>query len=107
MVTSEMKVSTLSMGVYARDDSTNYTIWIVSGIEGEAVKDGTYARTLLFENGTIDSNADIDKQEVTGAGYVNAGDIFCVTASEDGYFVFMLTDNATGQTIYRSTSTKY
>ena len=101
------KSSTLAMNVYSRDDSTNETIWLVSGIEGEAVKDGTYARTLLFENGTVDAAATINKQEVTGAGYVNAGDTFKVVATEDGYFVFMLTDNATGQTIYKSTSTKY
>jgi flagellin-like protein len=101
------KASTLSMNIYQRNDASNQTIWLVSGIEGEAVADGSYEGRLLAANGTIDSGATITKQEVTGAGYVNAGDTFVVTASQDGYFVFMITDTASGQTIYKSTSTKY
>jgi flagellin-like protein len=101
------KASTLSMNIYQRNDASNQTIWLVSGIEGEAVADGSYEGRLLAANGTIDSGATITKQEVTGAGYVNAGDTFVVTASQDGYFVFMITDTASGQTIYKSASTKY
>ncbi|UCD14597.1 MAG: type IV pilin N-terminal domain-containing protein [Thermoplasmatales archaeon] len=101
------KTSTLSMNVYSRNDFTNETVWLVSGIEGEAVEDGTFQASLLFNNGTLDSGATIVKQEVVGAGYVNSGDTFKVTASQDGYFVFMITDMATGSTIYKSTSSKY
>ena len=101
------KSATLSMNIYSRDDSQNQTIWLVSGIEGEAVEDGSYATTLLAANGTVDAGATFLKNEVTGTGYVNAGDTFTVTASQDGYFVFMITDTATGQTIYKSSTTKY
>ena len=101
------KASTISMNIYSRNDATNNTIWLVSGIEGEAVEDGTYTTNLLSDNGTVDSGATIVKNEVTGAGYVNSGDTFSVTSSQDGYFVFMITDTASGQTIYKSTSTKY
>ena len=101
------KSSILSMNIYSRNDAANETIWLVSGIEGEAVEDGTYQTALLFANGTLDSGATITKQEVVGSGYVNSGDTLKVTASEDGYFVFMITDTATGQTIYKSTSSKY
>jgi len=103
------KASTISMNIYSRNDATNETIWLVSGIEGEAVEDGTYSTTLLYDNGTLAASGApaIQKQEVTGAGYVNSGDTFKCTAPQDGYFVFMITDTASGQTIYKSTSTKY
>jgi len=101
------KTATLSMNIYSRDDASNQTIWLVSGIEGEAVEDGSYDTTLLTDAGTVDATATFVKNEVTGAGYLNAGDTFTVTSSADGYYVFMITDMASGQTIYKSTSTKY
>ncbi|GAG57621.1 unnamed protein product, partial [marine sediment metagenome] len=58
-------------------------------------------------SGVADTGAAITFNEVTGAGYVNAGDTFTVVASKDGYFTFMLSDIATGDTIYKSASTKY
>ncbi|MBU0497272.1 MAG: type IV pilin N-terminal domain-containing protein [Candidatus Thermoplasmatota archaeon] len=101
------KTSTISMNVYSRNDATNTTIWLVSGIEGEAISDSAYSAVLLRANGTVDSAANIVFQEVSSAGYVNSGDTFSITSSADGYYTFMLTDTATGQTIYKSTSTKY
>ncbi len=101
------KASTLSMNIYSRNDAADQTIWLVSGIEGEAVDINSYSAVLLRANGTV-ANSTILFNEVTGTGYVNAGDTFTVTANDgDGYYVFMLTDTATGQTIYKSTSTKY
>jgi flagellin-like protein len=101
------KASTISMNIYSRNDATNLTIWLVSGIEGEAIADGTYSTTLLADNGTVNAGATITKNEVTGAGYVNSGDTFSITASQDGYFVFMITDTTGGTTIYKSSSVKY
>ena len=103
------KSATLAMNIYSRNDVTDEVIWLVSGIEGEAVEDGTYSTALLYANGTLAATGEpnITKQEFVGSGYVNAGDTFKVIAPEDGYFVFMITDTATGQTIYKSTSTKY
>jgi len=101
------KSATLSMNIYSRDDAANQTIWLVSGTEGEAVEDGTYDTTLLTDAGTVDAAATFVKNEVTGVGYLNAGDTFTVTASADGYYVFMITDTASGQTIYKSSSVKY
>jgi len=107
LVHYEMIFSTLSMNIYSRDDAANQTIWLVSGIEGPAIEDGTYEVALLAANGSVDAGATFVKNEVTGAGYLNAGDTFTVTASADGYYVFMITDISSGGTIYKSTSTKY
>lgn len=99
--------SSLSMNVYSRDDFNNQTIWFVSGLSGEAVKDGTYETSLINQNGTKDTGATILKQETTGDGYVNAGDTFIITASQDGYYTFMVTDTITSSPIFKSALTKY
>ncbi len=105
------KTSTLSMNAFSQNDATNTRVWLVSGIEGEAVLNTSYAWTLLDADGKKHTNATCQFNEVTGLGYVNAGDTFTVksgdTINDDGYFVFMLTDTATGQTIYKSPSAKY
>ena len=101
------KSSTLSMNTFSQDDTANQRVWLVSGIEGEAVIDTAYSWSLLASNGTNASGATCTFNEVTGSGYVNAGDTFTVAAGADGYFVFMLTDTGTGQTIYKSSSVKY
>ncbi len=101
------KASTLSMNTFSFDDSANLRIWLVSGIEGEAVSDTSYSWALLNDTGANASSATCLFNEVTGSGYVNAGDTFAVTAPTDGYYVFMLTDEASGQTIYKSSTSKY
>ncbi|MCK5112798.1 MAG: type IV pilin N-terminal domain-containing protein [Thermoplasmatales archaeon] len=101
------KTSTLSMNLFSQDDANDVRIWLVSGIEGEAVQNTSYAWSLLNSAGTNASGATCTFNEVTGLGYVNAGDTFTIDAGADGYFVFMLTDTATGQTIYKSPSAKY
>lgn len=101
------KSSTLSMNTFSQDDSANQRIWLVSGIEGEAVSDSSYAWALLDTSGVNASGVTFTFNEVTGSGYVNAGDTFALNTTTDGYYVFMLTDTATGQTIYKSSSVKY
>ena len=101
------KASTLSMNTFSFDDSQQVRIWLVSGIEGEAVSDTSYSWALLDSNGQNASGANCTFNEVTGGGYVNAGDTFRVQAPSDGYYVFMLTDEASGQTIYKSSTSKY
>jgi len=101
------KSSTLALTVYSRDDSLNETIWLVSGFSGEAISEDSYESILLFDNGTVDSGANITKQEVMGAGFVNSGDTFTVRASEDGVFVFLITDKHTGSTMFKSTPSRY
>ena len=101
------KSSTLSMNTFSQDDSANKRIWLVSGIEGEAVSITSYAWSLLDTNGQNSTGATCLFNEVTGSGYVNAGDTFALNTTTDGYYVFMLTDTATGQTIYKSSSVKY
>ncbi len=101
------KVSTLSMNIFSQNDATDERTWLVSGIEGEAIKNTSYSSVLLKSDGTI-ANSSITFNDVISPGYVNAGDTFTVIANDgDGYYVFMLTDTATGQTIYKSTLTKY
>ena len=100
------KTSTLSMNLFSQNDATNTRIWLVSGIEGEAILDTSYNAVLLNAVGGVDS-AIITFNEVTGAGYINPGDTFTVVASADGYFTFMLSDTATGATIYKSNQVKY
>ena len=102
----EKKSSTLSMNLFSQNDATNTRIWLVSGIEGEAILDTSYNAVLLNAVGGVDS-AIITFNEVTGAGYINPGDTFTVVASADGYFTFMLSDTATGATIYKSNQVKY
>ena len=99
--------SSLSLYIYSRDDSSNKTIWLVSGLSGAAVKDDSYETLLLFENGSKDIGATIVKQEAIQPGYVNAGDTFTVTASQDGFFVFIITDTLTEEPLYKSTVSKY
>ena len=101
------KTSTLSMNLFSQNDATDTRIWLVSGIEGEAILNTSYNAVLLNASGAADTGATITFNEVTGAGYVNAGDTFTVAASGDGYFTFMLSDTATGSTIYKSPSAKY
>ena len=107
------KTSTLSMNTFSQDDENDRRIWLVSGIEGEPILDTSYAWSVLGSDGKnatvangYSCNASCIFNEVTGPSYVNAGDTFTVDAP-DGYFVFMLTDTATGQTIYKSSSVKY
>ena len=101
------KSSTLSMNTFSQDDAAETRIWLVSGIEGEAVPDTSYAWSLLTDAGVNATNATCTFNEVTGAGYVNAGDTFTIVAPADGYYVFMLIDTSTGSTIYKSSSAKY
>lgn len=101
------KSSTLSMNTFSQDDVADERVWLVSGIEGEAILDTSYSWSLLRTNGTNATGATCTFNEVTGSGYVNAGDTFTIDAGADGYFVFMLTDTGTGSTIYKSSSVKY
>ncbi len=101
------KTSTLSMNLFSQNDATDTRIWLVSGIEGEAILNTSYNAVLLNASGAADIGAAFTFNEVTGPGYVNAGDTFTVVASGDGYFTFMLSDTATGSTIYKSPSAKY
>ena len=105
------KTSTLSMNTFSQDDAANTRIWLVSGIEGEPILDNSYAWSLLDSTGVNATGATCTFNEVTGLNYVNAGDTFAVNTTAgvggDGYYVFMLTDTATGQTIYKSSSVKY
>ena len=101
------QASSLSMNVYSRDDLHNQTIWFVSGLSGEAVRDGSYETSLIHQNGTKDTGATIVKQETVEAGYVNAGDTFIVTASQDGYYTFVVTDTISSSPIFKSALTKY
>ena len=94
------------MILFSQNDATNTKIWLVSEIEGEAILNTSYNAVLLNASGGVDG-ATFTFNEVTGPGYVNAGDTFTVVASADGYFTFMLSYIATGDTIYKSASTKY
>jgi len=107
------KTSTLSMNLFSQNDAAQTRIWLVSGIEGEPILNTSYAWSVLGSDGknctvanTYAADASCTFNEVTGPGYVNAGDTFTVVAV-DGYFVFMLIDTATGQTLYKSPSAKY
>lgn len=105
------KTSTLSMNTFSQNDAANSRVWLVSGIEGEPILSTSYAWSLLNTVGVNATGATCAFNEVTGAGYVNAGDTFAINttagAGGDGYYVFMLTDTATGQTLYKSPSAKY
>jgi len=101
------KSSTLSMNTYSQDDAAQTRIWLVSGIEGEAVADTSYAWSLLTDAGVNATGANCTFNEVTGSGYVNAGDSFTIVAPVDVYYVFILIDTSTGSTIYNSSSVKY
>ena len=105
------KVSTLSMNNFSQNDANHQRIWLVSGIEGEPVPDNSYTWSLLNASGANATGTDFtfndNDHQAIGPNYINAGDTFTVIASEDGYYVFMLTDTASGQTIYKSPSVKY
>jgi flagellin-like protein len=100
------KTSTLSMNVYSRNDANQQVIWLVSGIEGEAILNTSTNKYLLNASGAS-AAITYTFNDVNNDGYVNAGDTFAVTAPIDGYYVFMISDTGTGATIYKSTSTKY
>ena len=105
------KTSTLSMNTFSQNDATNTRVWLVSGIEGEAILNTSYDWALLDINGIIHATATCQLNEVVGPGYINSGDTFTVISGpgigDDGYFVFMLTDTSTGATIFKSPSVKY
>ena len=100
------KTSTLSMNVYSRNDGSEQVIWLVSGIEGEAILNTSTNKYLLNATGAS-ATFTYTFNDVNSDGYVNAGDTFAVTAPADGYYVFMMSDSGTGATIYKSTNTKY
>jgi hypothetical protein len=100
------KSSTLSMNVYSRNDASQQVIWLVSGIEGEAILNTSTNKYLLNATGASASFT-FTFNDVNSDGYINAGDTFAVTATSDGYYVFMISDTGTGATVYKSTSTKY
>ena len=100
------KTSTLSMNVYSRNDANEQVIWLVSGIEGEAILANSTNKYLIDSNGAS-AGFNYTFNDVNGDWYINAGDTFALTADNDGYYVFMVSDTGTGATIYKSTSTKY
>jgi FlaG/FlaF family flagellin (archaellin) len=101
------KSSLVSLDLHSQNDTANITVWVVTDIEGEPVKDGNYATSLLFENGSKDYGAKIIKQEIVGSGFLNVGDTFMVEASQDGRFVFTITDTLADKTIFKSILTQY
>ena len=101
------KSSLLSLELLSQNDTANITVWVVTDIEGEPIKDGNYEASLLFETGTKDYGVTIIKQEIVGSGYINIGDTFKVKASRDGRFVFTITDTLADKTIFKSILTKY
>ena len=100
------KASTLSMNIYSRNDAGQNVIWLVSGVEGEAVLNTSTNKYLLNSSGAA-AAITYTFNDVNTDGYVNAGDTFSITAPSDGYYVFMISDTGTGATIFKSTSTKY
>jgi flagellin-like protein len=101
------KASTLSMNIYSRNDAGQQVIWLVSGIEGEAILNTSTNKYLLNSSGAAAIGATFTFNDVNSDNYINAGDTFAITATSDGYYVFMISDTGTGATIFKSTSTKY
>jgi len=106
-VSSDEDLTTLAMNIYFKDDDANTVVWEVSGLEGATLKEENYDAKLLHNNGTKDEGATILFQDIISPGYVNEGDTFKVKASEDGYFVFLITNSKSGNTIYKSALTIY
>jgi flagellin-like protein len=100
------KASTLSMNIYSRNDANQNVIWLVSGIEGEAILNTSTNKYLLNASGAA-AAITYTFNDVNSDNYINAGDTFSITAPSDGYYVFMISDTGTGATIFKSTSTKY
>ena len=100
------KASTLSMNIYSRNDAGQQVIWLVSGIEGEAILNTSTNKFLLGSDGSA-ATFNYTFNDVNSDNYINAGDTFSITADADGYYVFMISDTGTGATIFKSTSTKY
>jgi flagellin-like protein len=104
------KTSTLSMNIYSRNDANNQVIWLVSGIEGEAILNTSTDKYLLDSAGSA-ATFTYTFNDVNNDSYINAGDTFSINtaagATGDGYYVFMISDTGTGATIFKSTSTKY
>lgn len=99
--------STITMNIFDRNVNTQTVIWMVTQIEGESIEADEYQWSLLDTSDVNVSGATLAFADNPIDNYINAGDTFTVVASENGYFVFMLTDTATGQTIYKSSSVKY
>ena len=100
------KTSTLSMNVYSRNDAGEQVIWLVSGIEGEAILNTSTNKYLLNSTGAAATFTYVFN-DVNSDNYINAGDTFAITANLDGYYTFMISDTGTGATIFKSTTTKY
>lgn len=100
------KTSKLVMNLYSQDDASNTVIWLISGVEGEAIIDTSYSAVLLNFSGQPD-NATITFNEVNNLGYLNEGDTFTIEASTDGYYTFLISETTSGATIYKSVLLKY
>ena len=101
------KASTISMNQYDKDDPSDTIVWLVAGLEGEAVAIGSYSWSLLNDNGANVTTATLTLNDNDNNSYVNPGDTFSVDAGADGYYTFLLTDSSTGATVFKSTMTKY
>ena len=106
IVGTATKTSTLSMNIYSRNDANEQVIWLVSGIEGEAILNSSTNKYLLNSSGAAASFTYVFN-DINSDNYINAGDTFSITTTSDGYYVFMISDTGTGATIYKSTTTKY
>ena len=103
--------ATITMNKYSTIVSSNTVIWMVSGVEGEPLSytDANYA--LLDSEGSAGAYLTaIDAAHYNdndADGYISSGDTFNASATSDGSYVFLITDKASGNTIFKSGTIKY
>ena len=113
------KTSTLLVSAYNKNDDNNEIIWYVTGIEGDPVKNTSFAAAVLNSITGVGLNVSLDGSipsgpitawvnftDNNGDGHVNPGDVFSVKA-QDGNFIFIINDIFTGSNIFYSDSTHY
>ena len=98
-----MPQAEISMQVSSHNESENLVIWEVDDINGDPIWMSNLVPSLFNESGDFFSfiyEPVIDK-------YLSVGDQIKVTAEEDGYYYFKITERVSGDILFESDLVKY
>jgi len=93
--------------ILSKDNTSNTIVWRVEGVEGRPVSINDVELLLLNQSGAIQNDAEIIFDDWPIMGEIDCSDRFTVTATKDGYFVFMIKHKTTDATIFKSPLNRY
>jgi hypothetical protein len=99
----------ITMQIFRTVDAENKVFWTVSDVDGQSLKEADVDYAL------IDASSGSSYNTLAGIAFINndkdksitSGDSFVVQAAADGTYYLLITDKATGDTIYEGPDTEY